>query len=131
MRSPVGLRIVAALAVVQGVLGILRALQWLEIGSDLSRTGLVLLPMLGLAALARGVLVAAIAVPYLLFALGALTGRRWARGVGLAACVVNVLAVVTLALAGESLAAALFWVVVPLIVGAYLLGPGRGAPAGA
>lgn len=118
------------LALVQGALGILRALQWFEVGSDLSRSGLVLLPILGLAALARGGLVAVIALLYVLFAWGAFTGKSWARAVGLAACAVNALAVLGLVLTGDSLGPALFWIVVPVIVGAYLLGPaGRRAPA--
>ena len=128
MSSRAGVKIVAALALVQGALGILRALQWLQIGEDLSRSGLILLPILGVAALARGSLVALIALLYVLFAWGAFTGRRWARAMGLAACAVNVLAVLTIVRTGDSFGPALLWLVVPVIVGAFLLGPG-GRPA--
>jgi hypothetical protein len=75
-------------------------LQFFKFGSDLSRSGLILLPLLGLATLARGGLVAVIALLYFLFSWGALTGKRWARPVGLAACVVNTLAVLVLGLKG-------------------------------
>ena len=118
----------AVLALVQGALGILRALQWIQIGGDLSRTGVVLLPILGMAAFARGVLVGLIALLYLLFAWGVFAGKAWARGVGLAACVVNLMSVIGLLLSGHTLAAALVWSVVPVILGVVLLA-GSPAPA--
>jgi hypothetical protein len=125
---PTTLKLLGALALVQGVLGILRALQFFQAGSDLSRSGLLLLPILGFVAVARGGLVIAIAGLYVLFAWGVFGRRRWARAIGLAACALNVLAVLGLVLTGEPLAAALFWIVVPVILGAYLLGaPGRRA----
>ena len=120
MSSPMA-KALAALAIVQSILGILRALHWLRIGADLGHGGLLLLPILGVVAAARGALVGLIALLYVLFAWGILSGKRWARGVGLAACALNVLAVLGLLLYGDSVAAALFWAVVPLMVGTFLL----------
>ena len=129
MSSRAAANTIVLLALVQAALGILRALQWFQVGSDLSRAGLVLYPILGLVAVARGVLVVAIALLYVLFAWAASTGRTWAPGVGLAACVLNTLAVLVLLLTGESLGAALFWIIVPALVGGYLLWTGRPASA--
>jgi hypothetical protein len=116
------------LGLVQGVLGVLRALQWFRVGSDLSHTGVILLPILGAAAFARGVFAGLIAVLYVLFAWGAFAGRPWARGVGLAACVVNVVAVLGVLFSGADPLAALVWLIAPVIIGGYLLAAGRGAP---
>jgi hypothetical protein len=49
MRPP-ALRILAGLALAQGVLRILRALQWFQVGGDLGRSRLLLLPILGVVA---------------------------------------------------------------------------------
>jgi hypothetical protein len=122
-------KILAALAILQGALGILRALHWFHIGADLGRGGLLLLPILGVVTAARGTLVGLIALLYVLFAWGILSGKSWARGVGLAACVLNLLAALGLLLYGDSLAAAFFWAVVPLIVGTVLLRARPPAPS--
>jgi hypothetical protein len=129
MSAPGALKAVAVLALAQGVVGVLRALQWFDVGSDLSHTGVILMPILGLAAFARGGFVGLIAVLYVLFAWGAFTGTPWTRAVGLAACAVNVLAVVGLLVGGDALGAALLWAVAPVIIGGYLLGARRPAPA--
>lgn len=129
MSSRAAANTIVLLALVQAALGILRALHWFQVGSDLSGAGLVLLPILGMVAAARGVLVAAIALLYVLFAWASFAGRSWAAGIGLAACVLNTLAVLVLLLTGESLSAALFWIIVPAIVGGYLLWTGRRASA--
>jgi hypothetical protein len=39
MQRPVGLTVIAVLALAQGVLGVLRAAQWVQIGSDLLGPG--------------------------------------------------------------------------------------------
>jgi hypothetical protein len=125
MTSRAAMKAMAALALVQAVLGLLRSLQWFEIGSDLSRTGALLLPILSLLTFARGAFVALIAGLYVLFACAALAGKNWAWGIGLLACSVNAVAVIGLLVMGDSLGAALFWAVVPLILVVYLLGAGR------
>jgi hypothetical protein len=121
MLSSGGWKVMAVLALVQGALGILRALQWVRVGADLSQTGVVLLPILGLAAFARAALVGLIALLYVLFAWGVFGGKGWARGVGLAACVVNGLSVIGLLLSGHALGAALVWAIVPVLLGVLLL----------
>jgi hypothetical protein len=122
--------IIAILAVVQGLLGLLRTAHWIEIGSDLSARGAVLLPIFGMMVIGRGILVALIAVLYGVFAWGLLARRGWARGVGLGVAVVHLI-LAGLALAGDFIAQDLLWVVVPVIVVVYLLSPGRPALAGA
>jgi hypothetical protein len=121
-RSP-GLVVVALLALAQGVLGLLRALQWIQIGSDLIRQGVVLLPIIGAMAFGRAVLAALVAALYGLFACGLLARRGWARPLGLTVALVN-LVIVGLALVGGELPGrALLWAIAPLIIASYLLGP--------
>jgi hypothetical protein len=125
MTSQGVVKAMAVLALAQGVLGLLRSLQWFQFGGDLSRTAGFFVPLLSMAAFARGGFVVLIAALYVLFAWGAFTGKGWAWGIGVLACVVNAVAVVGLLLLGESLAAALVWAVVPVILSVYLLGAGR------
>jgi hypothetical protein len=124
MNPSIILKVIAVLAVVQGVGGALRALQWLDMGSDLVGQGLVLLPVVGLLAFARGVIVALLAAGFLIFALGAFLRRSWTRGLGIVLSVVNLLLVVSLAIQGESLAAAVPWGVIPAVMLIYLLSAG-------
>jgi hypothetical protein len=122
--------IIAILAVVQGLLGLLRTAQWVEIGSDLFERGVVLLPIVGMMVIGRGILVALIAVLYGVFAWGLLARRGWARALGLVVAVAHLI-LAGLALAGgKFIAQDLLWVVVPVIVVVYLLGPGHRAPGG-
>ena len=46
-RMSVGVVVVAILALAQGVFGLLRALQWIQMGSDLINRGVLLLPIIG------------------------------------------------------------------------------------
>src|SRR5258705_13879810 len=89
IRRPRGLPIVAALALLQGVLGLLRSFDIVRFGVKLTGQGVLLLPMLGILTAARGGLVAIIALLYLVFAVGALRQDAWAGGVRLAAALVN------------------------------------------
>ena len=123
MRQPVSLIVIAVLALVQAVLGVLRALDWFSAGVDLSGQGIILLPLAGAIAFARGGLIAVIASLYFLFALGAFMGRRWAWWLGLSAALINLLMVYSALVQGESLVRALPWIVVPVILVAYLLAP--------
>jgi hypothetical protein len=121
--------IIAILAVVQGLLGLLRTAHLVEMGSDLFERGVVLLPIIGMMVIGRGILVALIAVLYGVFAWGLLARRGWAWALGLVVAVVHLM-LAGLALAGGFIAQDLLWVVVPVIVVVYLLGPGRRAPGG-
>jgi len=127
-KKPMALTVVAVLAVVQSIAVILRALEWFEIGSDLMGQGLLLLPLIGLIALGRSMLVAVLALLFVLFACGALLQRRWARWLGVSLAIVNLLMVLSLIVQGESLLRALVWAIVPVVMLGYLVSePGHQA----
>jgi hypothetical protein len=67
MGKSLTLKIMVALGVIQGVAGLLRGFNWVQIGSDIFRQGLFLLPMVGAVAVMRGVFVAGVALLFLLF----------------------------------------------------------------
>ena len=115
--------VIAVLAVAQGIVGVLRALQWIHIGSDLVGHGVLLLPIVGIMAIARGTLIAVIAILYLIFAWGAIKRRRWAPATGLAAALLNGFAVANFLIAGEPAAEALLWAIVPVVLVLYVLSP--------
>lgn len=118
-----GMTVVAVLALAQSALGVLRALHWFDVGSDLMGQGLLLLPMIGLLAFFRGALVAAIALMYVLFACGALLSRSWARWLGIVVAAVTLLLVVSVVIQGEPLTRAALWAVVPVVMLFYLFTP--------
>jgi hypothetical protein len=124
-----GMTIIAVLAIVQSVLGILRAFHWFDIGSDLLGQGLLILPMVGMVAYARGFLVIAIALLYVVFAVGLFTRRVWAWSLGLVVAVVNLVLVLSVLIQGESLMQALFWMIVPVVILSYLLSPNGASSA--
>jgi hypothetical protein len=105
----------------QGILGVLRAVNLFQFGSDVMRQGLLILPLLGMLAYARGVLVAAIALLYVAFAIGLLMRRDWAWSLGVVVAVVNLVLVLSVLIQGESLMRALFWMIVPVVMLSYLL----------
>ena len=122
-RRPLGLTIVAALALLQGVLGLLRSFEIVRFGVNLTGQGALLLPLLGILTAARGGLVAIIAVLYLVFAVGALRQDAWSWWVGLAAALLNGLLVVNTMVQGASIPLSLLWAVVPLVLVSYLFSP--------
>jgi hypothetical protein len=120
VKRPLGLMAVVVLVIVQGVLALLRANQWFQIGVDLLGEGLLLIPLLGVVAIGRGALVAGIGLLYVLFAVGALAGKNWAWWMGLIAALMNVFLVLSLVLQGAPVAQSLVWVIVPAILLYYL-----------
>jgi hypothetical protein len=119
---------IAILALVQGGLGVLRAFEWFNIGADQFGKGLLILPLVGAVAFARGGLVIVMAILYLLFAVGMLLQKSWARWLGLTLAAINILLVLNVVIQGESVSRAAFWLIVPIIIAAYLLSPsGRAA----
>ena len=54
---PLGLTVIAVLALAQGLFGVLRTLHWVEVGGDFMERGLLILPLLGLLAIGRGMVV--------------------------------------------------------------------------
>jgi hypothetical protein len=117
------LTIVAALALLQGVLGLLRSFDIVRFGVKLTGQGVLLLPMLGILTAARGGLVAIIALLYLVFAVGALRQDAWSWWVGLAAALLNGLLVVNTMVQGASIPLSLLWAVVPVVLVSYLFAP--------
>ena len=110
------LSLVAVLALAQAAFAVLRSLHWFDIGSDLMDRGLLLLPAIAVFAYARGLLVAAIALLYVLFAFGEFAGRSWGRTCGAIAALLNLLLVVTAIAGGEPFLRAILWAIVPVIV---------------
>jgi uncharacterized membrane protein (DUF2068 family) len=119
---------IAILALIQGVLGVFRAFEWFNIGADQFGKGLLILPLVGAVAFARGGLVIVMAMLYALFAVGLLLQKSWAWWLGLIVAAINVLLVLNVVIQGESVSRAGFWLIVPIIIAAYLLSPpGRAA----
>ena len=120
---PLGLTVIAALALGQGLFGVLRTLHWVEVGGDFMERGLLILPLLGLLAIGRGMVVAVLAVLFGVFSYGLLQRRSWARGLGIFLSLVTLLLVVSAVIHGESLARALVGVIVPVVTLCYLMSP--------
>ena len=124
MRQPVSLIVIAVLALAQAVLGVLRAREWFQFGTEMSGRGILILPLVSLLAMGRGWLVAIIALLYVVFALGALARQGWAWGLGLVVSLVNGFTIVLLMIGGEEpLVYTLAWAVVPVVLMGYLLAP--------
>ena len=121
MQRRFTLKIMAFLAFVQGLAGILRAFNWFETGLNLFGEGLLLLPFVGALAILRGLLVATLALFYVLFAVGAIMAKGWARWVGLTAAIINLFLVLSVLLQGADLGHALIWSVVPVLLVVYLI----------
>jgi len=111
---------VAALAVMQGVLGVLRAFDWFDVGAKLSGQGLILVPLMGAVAYGRGGLLFVVALLYFAFAAGTLLGKGWGWWFGLIASLLNGLLVWSVLSEGERIAESMLWLVVPLFVIWYL-----------
>ena len=123
MKRTGSLILIAVLAIMQGIFGILRAFEWFRIGRELSMQGVLLLPIVGAVAFTRGKLVLVIALVYILFALGALFKQRWAWELGLGVSLVTGLAVLILVLEGAPNTWWLLWLIVPVVLVWYLLSP--------
>ena len=120
MNQPFSFRLMLFLALLQGVFGLLRAYGWVQIGADLFRQGLLLLPFVGAVAVLRGLFISVVALLYVLFVVGALQGKTWARWVCLTAIVINLLLVLNGLIHGANFARAVIWAVVPVILLFYL-----------
>ncbi len=120
MNQPFSFRLMLFLALLQGVFGLLRAYGWVQIGADLFRQGLLLLPFVGAVAVLRGLFISVVALLYVLFVVGALQGKTWARWVCLTAIVINLLLVLNSLIHGANFIRAVIWAVVPVILLFYL-----------
>ena len=119
-RSPM-IIFIAILALIQGTLGVFRAFEWFNIGADQFGKGVLILPLVGAVAFARGGLVIVMGMLYILFAVGMLLQKSWARWLGLSVAAINILLVLNVVIQGESVSRALFWLIVPVVVIGYLL----------
>jgi hypothetical protein len=128
LKRNAGATIVAILAIVQGVAGILRAFQWFDAGGDLMGKGLFLLPLTGVIAIARGALIAAIALSFIIFACGLFFEQSWAKPLGIVVAVIGLLLVLSLLIQGEPLARAFPWVVIPAVILVHLIAGGAKGP---
>ena len=129
MDGSVTLKIMAVLAFVQAIAGVLRAFNWVQVGVNLFGQGLVLLPLVGAVAILRGLFISVIALSYILFAVGALLGKGWSRWLGLTAAIINLLLVVSALIQGTGFAEAIAWSAIPVILVIYLFSEsGRNAP---
>jgi hypothetical protein len=120
MQRQLTLTIMAILAFVQGLGGILRAFNWFQTGVDLFGQGLLLLPLVGAVAILRGLFVSAVAAFYVLFGIGALLRKPWARWLGLTAAIVNLLLVLSAVVQGAGFGQAIAWSVIPALLVIYL-----------
>lgn len=120
------LKIMAVLAVAQGIAGILRAFNWMQIGINLFGQGILLLPLVGAVAVLRSLFISAVALFYVLFAVGALLGKRWSRWLGLTAAIINLLLVASVLVQGANLGEALAWSVIPAVLVIYLFSKAGG-----
>jgi hypothetical protein len=116
MDRRLSLKILAVLGLLQGGFALLRAYNWVQIGSNLFGQGLLLLPVVGVMAYMRGLFVSIVALLYILFGVGGLMGKSWGWWPGLTAAVINLLLVFSAIVAGESLIQAVVWSVVPVIL---------------
>jgi len=132
MGKSLTLKIMVTLGVVQGVAGLLRGFNWVQIGSDIFRQGLFLMPMIGAVAVMRGVFVAGVALLFFLFVVGALLGKSWAWWICLTAVIVNLIVVLSALAQGGLVVEGIAWSVIPIILLVYLFSQtGREALKGA
>ena len=122
-QRPLGLIVITVLGLVQGIMGVLRALGWFQAGIAITGHNLIIGPLVGAVFYLRGGLVAVIALLYLLFAVGALMRQAWSWWVGLIAAVMNLLLVFGSVTLREEIVLALPWTIVPIALTWYLLSP--------
>ena len=108
------------LALVQGIAGLLRGFNWIQIGVDLFGKGILLLPLIGTMAMMHGLFIWVVALLYVFFVLGALQGSRWAWWSCLIAVAVNLLLALSALVQGAPLTEFIAWSVIPAILIFYL-----------
>lgn len=116
MNKSAGFKIIVFLALLQGVLALLRAYNWVQIGANLFGQGLLLLPLVGAVAVMRGFFISIVALLYVLFFIGALLGKSWAWWPGFTAAIINLLLALSALLQGASVMEAIAWSVIPVIL---------------
>jgi hypothetical protein len=125
MIRSLSFQIILFLAFLQGVFGLARAYDWVQIGVDLWGQGALLLPFVGAAAVMRGSIIAVVALLYMLSVFGALLAKGWAWWTGLIAVVLNLLLVFSGLAYGAPVLEVLAWSAIPVILLFYLFFPRR------
>jgi hypothetical protein len=116
MSKSVSFKIILLLALLQGVFGLLRAYNWVQIGANLFGRGILLVPFVGAVAVMRGLFISVVALLYVLFVIGALLGSRWAWWSCLTAVVVNLMIVLSGLAEGAPVTEVVAWSVIPAIL---------------
>lgn len=116
MKKSLTFKIILLLALVQGLAGLLRGFNWVQLGGNLFGQGLLLLPMIGAVAIMRGLFISGVALLYVLFVVGALLGKSWVWWPCVSAAIINLLLVLGGVAQGASLAEAIAWSVIPVIL---------------
>ena len=120
MRKPLKLKLILALALVQAIAGLLRGFNWLQVGSDLFGRGLLLMPMIGAVTIMRGLFVWAVALLYVLFVIGALLKKGWARWTGATAAIITLIFVLNAAIQNGLVMQGIAWSIIPAILLIYI-----------
>jgi hypothetical protein len=116
----IGLTLIAVLSLVQSALGVLRALHWFDIGSDLTARGSsIRLPVIGIAVFLGGTLIVVLTLLYMLFAFEIFLHGVRALWLGMAVAVANLLLVYRVIAQGGPLNRSLLWGIIPLIIVIY------------
>ena len=120
---PRALTAIASLAIVQGIVGALVGLLWLQLVSVFGQEGGAVSSLIVMVAETRGWLLLVLALMYLAFAVGAWRGQGWAWLVGLLVSSLTILYLVSVLLRGGLVVLVFFWLIVPVIILWYLLSP--------
>jgi hypothetical protein len=120
---PRGVTVIASLAILQGIVGVLVGLLWLQIGSIFDQGGGAMSSLIVMVAEARGWLLLVLALMYFVFATGAWQTRSWAWWIGLLVSVLTILYLVSVLLRGGLVVTVLFGLIIPVILLWYLLSP--------
>jgi hypothetical protein len=114
---------IAALAIVQGIVGALVGLLWLQLVSLFDQEGGAVSSLIVMVAEARGWLLLVLALMYFVFAAGAWRVQGWAWWIGLVVSLLTMLYLVSVLLRGGLVQVVLFGLIVPVIILWYLLSP--------
>jgi hypothetical protein len=120
MNRSLSFKVILFLAFLQGVFGLLRAYNWVQLGVDLFGQGILLLPIVGTVAVMRGLFISFVALLYVFSIMGALLAKGWAWWTCLTAVVLNLLLVLSGSAQGAPVLEAIAWSVIPVILLFYL-----------
>ncbi|MGH7795187.1 MAG: hypothetical protein ACREQ2_09845 [Candidatus Binatia bacterium] len=128
MRQSLSFKIILLLALIQGLGGLFRGFNWVQVGGNLWGQGLLLLPTIGAVAIMRGLFISAVALLYVLFVVGGLLEKSWAWWSCLTAVILNLLLVLSAVVQGAPVVEAIVWSVIPVILLFYFFSK-RGSDA--